>query len=120
MSLIGNLIWLILGGIVASILWMLVGLILCLTVVGIPFGFQCFKIASLTLCPFGREVDIGDFGFLGGIGNIIWILVFGWELFLAHLFFAGICAVTIIGIPFAIQHLKLSKLALVPFGTKID
>ncbi|WP_432662064.1 YccF domain-containing protein [Wukongibacter baidiensis] len=120
MSLIGNLLWLVLGGIIVAILWALAGLILCITVVGIPFGLQCFKIAGLVLCPFGKDVDVGNFGLFGGIGNIIWILVLGWELFLAHLVFAGICAISIVGIPFAVQHLKLAKLALVPFGTNID
>lgn len=119
-SLIGNLLWLILGGIIAAILWTLAGLILCVTFVGIPFGLQCFKIARLVLFPFGKDVDIGNFGIFGVIGNIIWILVLGWELFLTHLVFAGICAITVIGIPFAIQHLKLAKLALIPFGTNID
>lgn len=120
MSIIGNLFWIILGGLIASILWTISGLILCITVVGIPFGLQCFKIAWLVLSPFGKDVDIGNFGMFGGIGNIIWILAFGWELFLAHLIFAGICAITVVGIPFALQHFKLAKLALIPFGTKIE
>lgn len=120
MSLLGNLLWIIFGGLIVSIGWALAGLILCITVVGIPFGMQCFKIAGLTLTPFGRDVEIGNFGGFGLIGNVIWILVFGWELFLAHVFFACILAITIIGLPFAKQHIKLAKLALVPFGARIS
>lgn len=119
MSFLGNLLWIIFGGLLVSIGWALAGLILCITVVGIPFGMQCFKIAGLTLMPFGRDVDIGEFGGFGLIGNVIWILVFGWELFLAHVISACFLAITIIGLPFAKQHIKLAKLALVPFGARI-
>lgn len=119
MSGVGNIFWIVLGGLIASVLWLLAGLLLCVTVVGIPFGLQCFKIAGLVLSPFGRDVRLGDFGVFGGIGNIIWILVFGWELCLTHLTMALILAVTIVGIPFALQHLKLAKLALLPFGSEI-
>ena len=119
MSFIGNLLWIIFGGLIVSIGWAIAGLILCITVVGIPFGMQCFKIAGLTLMPFGRDVDIGEFGAFGLLGNVVWILVFGWELFLAHVVAACFLAITIIGIPFAKQHVKLAKLALVPFGARI-
>lgn len=119
MSFIGNLLWILFGGLIVSIGWALAGLILCITVVGIPFGMQCFKIAGLTLMPFGRNVDIGEFGAFGLLGNVAWILVFGWELCLAHLAAACMLAITIVGIPFAMQHVKLAKLALVPFGARI-
>lgn len=120
MSFLGNILWLIFGGLLTAIGWFIAGILLCVTVIGIPFGIQCFKIAGLTLMPFGRDVDLGQFGFGGLIGNILWILFLGWELCLAHLVSAGLCAITIIGIPFAIQHIKLAKLAILPFGATID
>jgi len=120
MSVLGNLIWLVFGGFLAAIAWAFAGILLCITVVGIPFGVQCFKIAGLSLTPFGRDVEIGDFGAGGLLGNVIWILVLGWELFLCHVTAALILGITIVGIPFAKQHIKLAKLALVPFGAQID
>jgi uncharacterized membrane protein YccF (DUF307 family) len=94
-------------------------LLLCLTIIGIPFGVQCFKIAGLVLAPFGRVVNNGRMGAMGLLGNIIWIVLLGWELALLHLSLAVACGLTIIGIPFAIQHVKLAQLALVPFGAEI-
>lgn len=119
MSFIGNLIWIIFGGLIASISWLVSGFILCLTVVGIPFGMQCFKIAGLVLYPFGRDVEVGRFGVCGLAGNILWIIFFGWELCLMHLTTGLIYCITIIGIPFGMQHFKLAKLALLPFGAQI-
>ncbi|GAB6108675.1 YccF domain-containing protein [Fusibacter bizertensis] len=118
MSLIGNLIWIIFGGLLSSIAWLLAGLILCITVIGIPFGMQCFKIAGLTLAPFGKNVELGDFGAFGFLGNILWIAFLGWELCVLHLIAAVILGITIVGLPFAKQHLKLAGLALVPFGAR--
>ena len=118
MSFIGNLIWIILGGLLSAIGWTIAGLLLCLTVIGIPFGLQCIKIAGLSLAPFGQTVSIGDFGAGGLIGNVIWILVLGWELFVMHLVFALLLAITIIGLPFAKQHIKLAQLAILPFGAR--
>lgn len=122
MSVLGNLLWIILGGgIIISFFYFLGGLLLCLTVVGIPFGVQLFKLAVLALFPFGREVDsTGSVsGCLPLAMNIIWILVGGIEIAATHLVFAFLCAITIIGIPFAKQHLKLLQLAFVPFGAAI-
>jgi Predicted membrane protein len=119
MSVIGNIFWILCGGLISSILWAVAGLILCVTIVGIPFGLQCFKIAGLTLAPFGRNVESGDFGAMGLLGNILWIIFLGIELALCHIGFGLACAVTIIGIPFAIQHFKLAKLSLMPFGARI-
>ncbi len=118
MSFIGNLIWIILGGLLSAIGWTIAGLLLCLTVIGIPFGLQCFKIAGLSLAPLGKTVSIGDCGAGGLIGNVIWILVLGWELFVMHLVFALLLAITIIGLPFAKQHIKLAQLAILPFGAR--
>lgn len=119
MKFIGNIIWLIFGGIFMALGWFLAGLLLTVTIIGIPFGAQCFKIAAFTLFPFGKEVDLGNFGFGGFVFNIIWILVFGWELAVGHLVSAFFCAITVVGIPLAFQHLKLAQLAFMPFGARI-
>jgi uncharacterized membrane protein YccF (DUF307 family) len=119
MSFIGNLIWLIFGGLIGAIAWAIAGLVLCITIIGIPFGLQCFKIAGFVLWPFGREIELGNFGAGGLIMNIIWLIVFGWEFFLGHLIVAAVFCITIIGIPFGLQHVKLAKLGLIPFGAQI-
>lgn len=119
MNFIGNIIWLVFGGIIAAILWLLAGLLLCITIIGIPFGIQCFKISNFVLWPFGRDVEIGNFGACGLILNVFWILVFGWELAIAHVIVGFIFFLTIIGIPFGLQHIKFAKLSLVPFGARI-
>ena len=119
MRFIGNIIWLIFGGLIGSILWIAAGVVLCVTVIGIPWGLQAFKIASFVLWPFGREVEVGMFGAGGAIGNVIWILLFGWELAISHLLAALVFTITVIGIPFAAQHIKLARLSLLPFGSVI-
>ncbi len=119
LSIIGNILWLIFGGIIGAILWAIAGVLVCLTIIGIPFGLQCFKIAGFVLWPFGRQIEVGSFGVAGLIGNIIWILLLGWELFIAHMIFGALLCVTIIGIPFGLQHVKLAILAILPFGARI-
>lgn len=119
MSIIGNIIWLLFGGILAAIVWFLAGLLLCVTVIGIPFGVQCFKISLFVLWPFGKEIELGHFGAGGFILNIIWLVIFGWELAIAHLVIGAIFCLTIIGIPFGLQHFKFAQLGLIPFGAKI-
>ncbi len=119
MSLIGNVLWIVFGGgIILFLEYLFGGLILCLTIVGIPFGVQCIKLALLALLPFGKEIDHtkSSSGCLSTILNIIWIVVAGLPLTLTHLAFGVLWAITIIGIPFAKQHLKLASLALTPFG----
>ena len=116
---LGNLLWFFLGGLLAALLWAVIGLILCVIIIGIPFGVQCFKIAGFTLWPFGRGIRPGGFGVMGVLGNVIWILVCGIELCVLHAVFGLILCVTIVGIPFGIQHFKLAKLALIPFGAEI-
>lgn len=120
MSVLGNLVWIIFGGLIASILWACAGILLCITIIGIPFGIQCFKIAGLVLAPFGKNIELGRFGAGSLIGNIIWIILFGWEICVMHLVTALIFGVTIVGIPFAVQHFKLAQVALIPFGTEIN
>lgn len=119
MRFLGNILWLIFGGLIGAILWTIAGLLVCLTIIGIPFGLQCFKFAGFVLWPFGRDVEIGSFGVGSLIGNILWLLLLGWELFLAHLFIGAFLFLTIIGIPFGIQHIKLALLALLPFGARV-
>ena len=116
-----NLLWIILGG--GFVIWleyMLGGLLLCLTVVGIPFGVQCFKMAGLGLLPFGKDIrDLPGASPIGCILNVFWLLVAGVWIFLSHLALAVPLAVSIIGLPFALQHLKLALLALAPFGKAV-
>lgn len=119
MNVLGNLIWWLFGGLFLAFAWLFIGLILCVTVIGIPFGVQCLKISGFVFWPFGRNVEVGDFGVGGLLLNIIWILLVGWELAMAHLVSAFFCAITVIGIPFAIQHVKLAKLSFIPFGAEI-
>lgn len=118
MSLIGNILWLIFGGLVAGLGYIVGGLGICCTIIGIPFGIQSIKIGVATMTPFGKEIvedeDANDT--LKTIFNIIWIILFGWEIAIAHLVSALILAITIIGLPFAKQHIKLINLALFPFG----
>lgn len=120
MNLIGNIIWLLFGGLVSAIAWLLAGLILCVTIIGIPFGLQCFKISTLVLWPFGKEIELGNFGAGGLLLNIIWLTVFGWGFAIGHLLMGAIFCLTIVGVPFGLQHFKLAMLGLIPFGAKIS
>ena len=121
MKFIGNILWLLLGGVLISFYYAVVGLLFCLTIIGIPFGLQLFKMAGLALWPFGHEIVAGpnDTGCLAVVMNIIWIIFGGIEIALLHLGFGIACYLTIIGIPFGLQHFKMAILALVPFGKKI-
>jgi len=123
MTFLLNLLWAVFGGgLVIFIEYVLAGLVLCLTVVGIPFGTQCFKIAGLGLFPFGKDIrDVRGFGgeTTSFLLNVLWFLVAGLWIFLSHLALALGLAVTLIGIPFAFQHLKLAMLALAPFGQRV-
>lgn len=118
MSLLGNILWLIFGGLIAGLGYIIGGLLICLTIIGIPFGIQTIKIGVATLAPFGKDiVELPDANStLRIVFNVIWILLFGWEIAIAHAASALILAITIIGIPFAVQHIKLVPLALLPFG----
>jgi len=120
LSLIGNIIWILCGGFVTALGWLLAGLLCCITIIGIPFGLQCFKIAGVVLAPFGKDISSGNFGAGGLIGNLLWIIFLGWELALSHVVAGLLCCITIVGIPFGLQHFKLAKLAFVPFGSSIS
>ncbi|MGM9680891.1 MAG: YccF domain-containing protein [Eubacteriales bacterium] len=118
MRTIGNLLWLIFGGFLLAVLWFIAGILCCITVVGIPAGVQCMKFAGFVLWPFGRTVIYG--GRTGSLLlNILWILIFGWELAAASFLIGIALCVTIVGIPFGIQFLKFAKLAIMPFGAGI-
>ena len=121
MSLLGNVIWLIFGGFLTGMGYVLGGLLVCLTIVGIPFGMQAVKLGIATLAPFGKEIvateDAANYGSI--LHNILSAEVDGWEIAVAHLVHGLILGITIIGLPFAKQHFKLIPIALSPFGREI-
>lgn len=121
MNFIGNIIWVIFGGLLLSLGYIIGGLVLCLTIVGIPFGIQVIKLGMFALWPFGGEVMQGQkpMGCLALLLNILWILFGGIEVALGHLTMGIIFCCTIIGIPFGLQHFKLMVLALMPFGNEV-
>jgi len=128
MRALGNLIWFIFGGLLMGLMWWLIGLLAFLSIVGIPWGKACFVMGQFMFLPFGREAvsryelnlhgDIGT-GIFGILGNIIWFILAGLWLALGHLLCALLCFLTIIGIPFGIQHLKLARISLAPIGKTI-
>jgi len=123
MSLLGNLLWIIFGGgIFLFFEYLIGGVLMCLTIIGIPFGMQLIKLSFLGLFPFGKEIRTvrSSTGCLMTLFNILWIVTGGIVISLTHLFFALLCAVTIIGIPFAMQHMKLASVAIAPFGRVIN
>jgi uncharacterized membrane protein YccF (DUF307 family) len=120
MRLLLNLLWAIFGGgFISAIEYLLAGVLCCLTIVGIPFGLQCFKIAGLALFPFGKDFRSPPGSAVGFVFNVIWLVFAGIWICLSHLALAVTLAVTLIGIPFAFQHLKLAMLALAPFGAEV-
>jgi uncharacterized membrane protein YccF (DUF307 family) len=119
---LGNLIWLVLGGLVLAFAYLVAGIVNCIFIVTIPFGIASFRLAGYALWPFGRVVIDRGKGSGSGvrlIGNVIWLVFGGLVLALGHLISAALCAITIIGIPFAIAHLRLAGLALMPLGKQI-
>ena len=119
MKTLGNILWFIFGGLIISVLWGVVGVICCCTIIAIPAGIQCFKFASFVFWPFGRDVvfssNVGSF-----LLNVIWILIFGWELAVVSCTFGIVWCITLIGIPFGLQFFKFAKIALLPFGSHIE
>lgn len=118
MGCIGNALWFIFGGVWMGLSWGLAGILWCITIVGIPVGVQCFKMAGLAFFPFGKEVDYG-----GGAGslllNIVWIIFSGLALAIEAAVIGVLFCITIVGIPFGKQCFKLAKLALMPFGATV-
>lgn len=121
MNLLGNIIWLLFGGLFSAIGYLIGGMVLCITIVGIPWGLQCFKLAALVLWPFGQKVisDSNNSGCLSIFCNLIWIIFGGWYTALVHIIMGMILFITIIGIPWARQHFKLVEVSLMPFGKRI-
>ncbi len=128
MSAIGNLIWFLFGGVFMGLTWCFFGILAFISIIGIPWGRACFVIAGFSFFPFGKEAiardeltlneDIGT-GSLGFIGNVLWFIFAGFWLAIGHVISAIACFVTIIGIPFAIQHLKLAAISIAPIGQTI-
>ena len=122
MNTVGNIVWFLLGGFLIFLGYLIGGLVLCLTIVGIPLGIQSFKLAGAVLAPFGKRVveKEGASGALAVILNVVWIVLPGLELAITHLVLAILLGITIVGIPLAKQHLKLIPLALMPFGRSFE
>lgn len=121
MNTAGNIIWLIFGGLFAAIGYFLGGFVLCLTILGIPWGLQCFKIAGLVLLPFGKRVisDSQNTGCLSMVCNLVWIIFGGWYTALVHIIMGLLLSITIVGIPWGRQHFKLIEISLMPFGKRV-
>jgi len=121
MNLFGNIIWLIFGGLMAALGYFLGGIVLCVTVIGVPWGLQCFKLAGFVLWPFGKKVisDSDTMGCLNIFFNLIWILCGGLYTAIVHIVMGAVLCLTIIGIPWGKQHFKLVEISLMPFGKKI-
>ncbi len=118
MSLLGNILWIIFGGLLSALGWLLAGCLWCITIIGIPVGLQCFKMAGLSLCPLGKEVYYEGQA-VSFLLNIIWFLVSGWALALSNFLLGVLLCITIIGIPFGKQFFKIAKLSLRPFGAVV-
>jgi len=118
MSAIGNLVWIIFGGWIIFLEYIFGGILFCITIIGIPFGLQCFKIANASLVPFGKEIVTvkGTSGFISMVFNLAWFFFGGIWIALSHLVLGILLCITIVGIPFGMQHFKLMSLALMPFG----
>lgn len=121
MKFLGNILWLVLGGLLVALVYFFVGLLFCLTVIGIPFGVQLIKLGVYALWPFGHELVYGPGqpGCLSTVMNVLWILLGWWEIALTHLAFGLLLCVTIIGIPWGLQHFKMALGAIFPFGKEI-
>jgi uncharacterized membrane protein YccF (DUF307 family) len=121
MKILGNFIWLIFGGFAVFLEYIFAGLALCVTIIGIPFGIQAFKLGMLALLPFGQRIEYMDYapGCLSTVMNILWLIIGGIWIAVTHLLFGILLSVTIIGIPWGKQHFKMVSLALTPFGRRL-
>lgn len=128
MALIGNIIWFVFGGLIMGLAWWLAGILCFISIIGIPWGKACFVIGQFTFWPFGKEAvsrkqksgkdDIGT-GTLGLIGNVLWLVFLGIWLAIGHIVSGILCCITIVGIPFGIQHFKLVQISLMPIGMTV-
>ena len=119
MRFIGNLIWFVFGGLILGLSWAAIGLVWCITIVGIPVGVQCFKLAKTAFFPFGKDIKYGG-GVVSVLLNILWLIFGGIALAIESLTLGVIFCLTIVGIPFGLQHFKIAKLALMPFGAYVS
>ena len=121
MRFIGNILWFILGGFLVALVYFIVGLLMCITIVGIPFGVQLFKLGAYALWPFGHELvnGPGEPGCLSTVMNLLWILLGWWEIAVIHLVCGLLCCLSIIGIPWGLQHFKMAIGSIFPFGKEI-
>ena len=119
MNFLGNILWFIFGGFLSGLSWTISGILWCITIIGIPYGIQCFKFATISFSPFGKEIEYGG-GIPSVIANTIWLIFFGIPMALEHLFFGCIWCITVVGIPFGLQFFKIAKLSLAPFGSSIE
>ena len=121
MKFLGNLVWLVLGGLLVALIYFLVGLVMCITIIGIPFGIQLFKLGGYALWPFGHELvnGPGQPGCVSTVMNLLWILLGWWEIALIHLAFGLLLCITIVGIPWGLQHFKMAVGSIFPFGKEI-
>ena len=119
MKTFGNILWILLGGWICALSWLIAGCLWCITIVGAPVGIQCFKLATLSFLPFGKKVE-NEGGSVSCLLNVIWFFVSGLELALEHFLLGLVLCLTIVGIPFGLQFFKLAKLSLAPFGAEIE
>ena len=119
MRLIGNILWIVFGGFLSALGWILAGCLWCVSIIGIPVGLQCFKLASISLNPFGKEIRYEGEA-VSFLLNVVWFLVSGWLLSLGNFLLGLILCITIIGIPFGKQCFKIAKLSLRPFGAVVE
>ena len=118
MRTIGNIIWILCGGILTAIFWALAGILFYITIVGIPLGRQAFKMANLTLAPFGKAIIYGG-GAPSLLANIVWVIVIGFWEAIAYVLAGAVFCITVVGIPFGLQLFKMAKLSLMPFGARV-
>ena len=119
MRILGNIIWIILGGLLSALGWIIVGILWCITIIGLPVGLQCFKMASISLNPFGKDIRY-EGGAVSLLLNIIWLFAGGLELAFANAVLGMLLCITVVGIPFGMQFFKIAKLALFPFGAVVE
>ncbi|MEG0306624.1 MAG: YccF domain-containing protein [Clostridium sp.] len=119
MSCLGNIIWFLFGGLIAGLQWWLTGVLWCITIVGIPIGLQCFKFARLQFAPFGKDIITTNDSSMGFLLNVLWLIFGGLPLVITNLVSALLLSITVIGIPFAAQSLKMARLAFAPFGKEV-
>ena len=118
MSILGNILWFMFWGFLSGLSWLISGILWCITIIGIPYGKQCFKFASLSFAPFGKDIEYGG-GVPSLFANIIWIIFFGIPMSIENLVLGCLWCITIVGIPFGLQFFKIAKLSLAPFGARV-